>query len=78
LHYSRLADQPEQGRVIQPVMDVSSLTARQKDARFSQGHQMLREVRLPPAKCGFKVADASLALTNRQQDLQPGGLADGL
>jgi hypothetical protein len=73
-----LVDEIKKGWVRHPVMDIPSLAARQKDARLAQGHQVLGEVRLPPAEGGFQVADARLALADSQQDLHPGRLADGL
>jgi hypothetical protein len=56
----------------------ASLAARQDNARFPQSHQVLGKISLPPAKSCFQVADTGLALANRKQDLQPGGLVDAL
>lgn len=54
------------------------MAARDHDPGFSQRHQMLGKIGLPPTEGGFQVADARLALANGQQDLQAGFLADGL
>ncbi len=59
-------------------MNVTPGAAVRNNPGFTQGHQMLRNVSLPPAEGRFEVADAGLALANRQQDLQASRLADGL
>jgi len=59
-------------------MDEASLAACKDNACFPQCHQVLRQVRLPPAKGCLEVADAGLALTDGQQDLQACWLVDAL
>lgn len=45
-------------------------------ARLPQNHQMLRNARLPGMDYRFQVADACLLRTDRQQNLNAGGLAN--
>jgi hypothetical protein len=78
LQLRRLANEAEQGRVTQAVMNVTSGTAVCHNPGFAQGHQVLGEGSLPQAEHGFEMADARLALADGQQDLQAGYLPDGL
>jgi hypothetical protein len=73
-----LANKAKQGRVTQPVMDVTPGTAVSHKPGFAQGHQVLGEGGLPQTEHGFEMADARLALADCQQDLQAGFLPDGL
>jgi hypothetical protein len=73
-----LADEIKKGWPRQPVVYETPIPARQYHACLAQCHQVLGEVRLPPAEGGFQVADARLDFADSQQDLQPGRLADGL
>ncbi len=77
LHFRRLSYQAQQGRIAQPVVDVASLAPVRDDPALTQRHQVLGEGRLPETQHGFKVTDAGLALTDRQQDLDAGCGADG-
>ncbi len=78
LHFGRLAQDRQQARVVEPVVDESPLAARLQQAGFAQGHQVLGEGSLPQVEHGFEMADARLALADGQQDLQAGFLPDGL
>jgi len=74
----RVIDELQQSRIRDPVVDEAALAARQDDPRFPQRHQVLGKIRLPPAEGCLKVADASLALADGEQNLQPYRLVDAL
>jgi hypothetical protein len=68
-------DQLEQSWIRQPVMDVAPLAARHDDPGFAQGHQVLRQVCLPPAESRLEMAYALPSITNCKQNLKSRRLA---
>ena len=71
-------DQLKQSWIRQPVMNVTPIAARQDDTGFAQGHQVLRQVCLPPAESCLEMAYALPGITDCQQNLKSRRLADGL
>ncbi len=74
-HPRSLANKIEESRIFEAVEDIASISTGHHQAFAAQRHQVLRYVRLSPARSCFQVTDAGLALPNRQQDLQMRGLS---
>jgi hypothetical protein len=56
----------------------TSIPTVKHQSSLTQGFQVLGNIGLPPPKGRFEMTDASFLRTNGKQDLQAGGLADGL
>ena len=59
-------------------MDVAPNPAVYHQLEFTQRHQVLGQICLPPAKHRLQVADARFPGADRQQDLQAGRMPDHL
>lgn len=61
-------DEVQQGGVFQPVVNVTAFAPVGKDIRFTKSHQVLRDVRLTPAKHGFEMANAGFPFSDGKQN----------
>jgi len=68
MYAGSLPDKQDQLRVLQLVMDVSPFTPGDQDAGFTQGHQVLGKICLPPVECGLEMAYTGIPLANCQKD----------
>jgi len=78
LEICSLADQAQEAGIAQTVVNIAPLPACDQDARLTKRHEVLGQVRLPPTKGRFEVADAGIAISDRQQDLKASRGPDGL
>ena len=63
-------DEIEDVGIIEAVIDIAPLSARNDQSFAAQNHELLGNIRLPPPRCSFQVTDASFSAPNCQQDLQ--------
>jgi len=78
LQLSGLTDQLKQSPIAETVMDIPPMPAGEENPCLSQGHQVLRQVRLPPSESRLKVTDARVTFTDSQKNLKAGCRPDGL
>jgi hypothetical protein len=66
----------EERGVAQAIENITTIAVVGQDVRFAEGHQVLGDVCLPPAKHCFEVTDAGFARPDGEQNGKTGGRRD--